>query len=281
MANTKRFEDLVKELEVNKLAQTKQHEFVENIKVIEHIEDVENNKIAEIKEEKTKTINKIIQPVNLIILFFIIFVVYFFIPQSQVKDIVVVGNKSIDSQEILNIANIKINDKLPTIHPTLIKSRLEDNEIIKRAYIKKDLVTQKVYIQISEVSGLYYYENNNGIYLVDVENKIQRLNNADVNFPKFVDFFNVKHEYIEDITRELAKVKPSVLSQISEISYAPTKTFLNRFLLKMNDRNYIYMLSNNVAHKLNYYQELRRVIPKDNPVDVFLENADYYKKSNR
>lgn len=281
MANTKRFEDLVKELEVNKLAQTKKHEFVENIKVIEHIQDVENDKIAEIKEEKTKTINKIIQPVNLIILFFIIFVVYFFIPQSQVKDIVVVGNKSIDSQEILNIANIKINDKLPTIHPTLIKSRLENNEIIKRAYIKKDLVTQKVYIQISEVSGLYYYENNNGIYLVDVENKIQRLNNVDVNFPKFVDFFNVKHEYIEDITRELAKVKPSVLSQISEISYAPTKTFLNRFLLKMNDRNYIYMLSNNVAHKLNYYQELRRVIPKDNPVDVFLENADYYKKSNR
>lgn len=275
------FEELVKKWDLEKLEATQQIDFCKNIDVIDSVHEVENEINEEIKTTHNKFYKMLNTPLTWVITLLIILLVYVLLPVSKVKDIVVSGNQNIDTQSILKIANIHINDELATMYTFNIKHNLENNDLIDKAFIRKDLLNQKVYIDIKEVGGLFYYENNGAKYLVENNLNYKRVGADIVSFPRFSNYLKVKDEYIQEFTNELRKVKPSVLNQISEIIYSPNKTFKNRFLLKMNDKNYIYLLSSNVAFKLNYYQELRRVITTSTPVNIYFENANYYRESYR
>lgn len=275
------FDDLIKQWDVKLLDETQPIKLEENREVIESVENSTKEVNDKFEIQRKKTISRISKPLSIITFLFILVLIYMISPLSRVKDIVIVGNQSLDTSQIRKIANIHVNDNLTTIYTFNIKKNLESNDLISRAYIKKDLFSRKVIINVHEVTGLFYYKNNNAKYLVDKNLTTQVVKNDVVNFPKFTNYLNIKNEYITDFINELKKVKASVLNQISEIQYKPNSTFKNRFLLKMNDRNYIYLLSKNVAYKLNYYQELRRVIVQSSPVDIYFENASYYKTSDR
>lgn len=281
MDKEKTFDQIVKELNIKQFEQTKKIEYEKKLEVINLVEKVEKEEIKNLKIKQNKFLVILKKPVTLVLAFIFIFLIYTFLPLSKIKDVIVVGNKTLERKEILDIAKIKLDNSITSVFSTSIKNNLENNDLIKKAFIKKDFVNQKIYIQIEELQGLFYYEHNGLTYVTDVNFNTQVVNNNNLNFPKFIDYLNVKDEQKNEFLEQLKQLKPSVINQISEIKYVPTKTYENRFLLKMNDRNFVYLLTTNAASKLNYYQELKRTLPKNQSVDVYLENADYFKNANR
>ena len=55
--------------------------------------------------------------------------------------------------------------------------------------------------------------------------------------------------------RQMKKIETSVLKEVSEIYYKPTEIDEDRFLLAMNDGNYVYLTLTKFNY-LNYYDNM-------------------------
>lgn len=280
MKKEKKIEELLKDLEIEKVSKTTNIEKSQYNEEINNIDVIEKEVVTNIKESYWKKRKILLRPISLVIFFFLLIIIYYISPYSKVEDIIVRGNKYLDNFTIIKESKISINDNVASTYTYNAKKRLENLYLIDKAYITKNLLTRKVHIDIREVEPLFYYVEDKNNFIVDVNKNIQKTNKS-IYFPKYDNYDETPKNYIKTFVEEMKKVKKSVLNQISEIIWSPTKTFKQRYLFKMNDKNYIYVLVNNSSEKLNYYQELKRTLPKNKSVNIYLENSSYFKEVKR
>lgn len=216
--------------------------------------------------EKKKRTKKKLRLRGVIVILLVLYIVamtsyYLFI--MPVKNIHITGNSLLSENEIIKVINLKENTPIIKLHPSSIKKKLEKLELVNEAKVS---VTFKGYLNIEIVENkVLYYDILNSKYVISDGNKVNIDNIKGI--PVLVNYVPSKIE--DKLVKGLNKVDFDIIQMISEIEYSPDKyedTVIDeeRFILRMNDGNTVYVNMVNIE-KLNKYQEIYQEIHESTP----------------
>lgn len=222
-----------------------------------------SKKKIKVKVKKRKlNIKKILIALFIIILIALIF--YCFTKKS-IKNIYIIGNKTLSDKEIIKLAQIEDYPPMIKISSKNIITSLKKNAYIKDATVKKKL-NNKIYINIIEKKILCIY--NDKIILEDA-NIIENKYNV-VGVPILIsDISNIKDNFIDSFS----KIDNTILLKISEIEYTPNDVDGERFSLKMNDGNLVYITLSKIE-KINKYNSIYSSLEGKKGI-IYLDSGDY------
>lgn len=183
----------------------------------------------------------------MVIVFIIGFFIYY-IFNTKISNIYIKGNNYLTDQEIIDIS--KLRNYPISIKNTCnkIEKRLQKNINIKSATVTKSFFLNKVYIDINENYPLFYYESEKNTILYDGR-KIDQKKSI------FVLTNRVDSDIYNKLIEKLRKIDINILNRISEMKYIEDKENVEKFLLLMNDGNYVYVDFKNFE-TLNKYLDI-------------------------
>lgn len=221
-----------------------------------------NKKKIRVKVKKRKLKIK-----NILILLLLLILLYFginYILHIKIKNIYIINNNIVPDKDIINSAKL---EKYPSF--LLTTSREIKNNILKNDYIKEVSVTKKigskVYIDIEEYRTLCLYNNE---IILESGNKVENI--YDLNLPILLN--DVSSVY-KDFINYFSKIDTNILTKISEIEYVPNEVDKQRFLLTMNDGNYVYITLTKI-NKINKYNSIKDQLEGKLGI-IYLDSGDY------
>ena len=202
--------------------------------------------MAKKKKNKRKLNKK--RFVKFIAVVFIISLFTYYISNTKISNIYIKGNNYLTDQEIIDISKLKNYPISIKNACNKIEKRLEKNINIKSVKVTKNFLLNKVYIEIEENYPLFYYESEKKTVLYDGRKIDEKL-----NAPILINYIekNIYNKLIEKIK----KIDLDILNRISEIEYIKDKENIEKFLLLMNDGNYVYVDFKNFE-TLNKYLDI-------------------------
>lgn len=202
-----------------------------------------------------KTVKRRRIRIDRILIFLLILVLFIFsfvfIFNIRISNIYIKNNDFLSDQEIIEIANLSFYPSTLRNLSFQIEKRLEDNIYIKDAKVYKKFL--KVYIDIEENTPLFYYEAVGKTILKDGKEVDEK-----VITPTVLNY--IVDTYYDKFINEMAAIDKNVLLKISEIQFKPNEVDDNRFLLHMNDGNYVY-INIKTFYKLNKYLSIKEGLP--------------------
>jgi len=182
----------------------------------------------------------------LLIMYLLIYLLIGFF-QTKIRNVYIYGNELYNDQKIMELSAI---DNYPSCFLTTnesIKRRLLGNPYIKDVIVDKKWFC-KIEIKVEEYKVLFEKRNDKKIVL---ENGKEIL--SDYNFNNIPILINyVPSEQYEKLINKMKIIDQAILKKISEIEYNPNDVDKERFLLSMNDGNYVY-LTLHKYEQINYY----------------------------
>lgn len=205
----------------------------------------------------------------LIFLTLLIFLVsiIFGILSRPITNIYISGNKYLSDQQIIEIA--KLGNYPSTIKnlSMIIKNRLEKNNLIKQASVKKKGFT-KVYIEVEENRPIFFNNNTNETTLLDGTIIKENLSSSTlVNY--------VPDTIYSSFVEAMKEIDELVLQRTSEIIYDPNDVDTERFLFVMDDSNYVYLTLRKFDSINNYINIVKKF--GDKKGILYLDSGEYFK----
>lgn len=199
-----------------------------------------------------------------IILIILTLGIYYF-SKLPIKNIYIIGNKIISDKEILDVSGI---DDYPSFFRTTsikIENKIKKNKYIKEVKVKKAFYN-KVYIYITEKKILCIYKDK--LFTEDGELLDNTYNLT--SYPILIsDISSVKERF----ESKFSLIEEAVLLKISEIEYAPNEVDKERFILKMNDGNLVYVTLNKIE-KINKYNSIYSSLEGKKGI-IYLDSGNY------
>ena len=206
--------------------------------------------------------------VLLIILAVIVFSVYFFL-NYRIKNIVIVGNKYISDDEIIDIANIRDYPKFFLTNTYNLEKKLKDNDFIKSVNVKRKM--QGVfYIDIEEYDVFYKNAVTEKYVLSNLKEVESTLS---FRVPILVNY--IPNDKFEKLIEYTFDIDDAVFGKISEVRYDPNEYDKDRFLLYMDDGNSVY-LTLNKFEMINYYNEVLPQLEGKKGI-LYLDSGNHFK----
>lgn len=204
-----------------------------------------------------------------IVLIFLALITFFimFLSNIKVKGFYISGNKYYTDNEILEKTGL---DKYPSYLLTTtytVNSKVKNDKLIDNIKIKKTL-TWKFKVIVSENKILFYDDVKKKSILSD---------------GKEIDYFykyspvltnEISKNVYKNFLKKLNKVSEDVLFNISEIKYDPNDIDKERFLLSMNDGNYVYLTLSKFSNINNYLEILETLEGKKGI--LYLDYGNYF-----
>ena len=211
------------------------------------------------KRKKRMRLNK--KRFAIIIATFLICLIFFFFCFNQrIMQIEITGTNLITDNEIIEISGLKNYPKLFSVPSFSIKNKIKKLDLVNDVKVSKNLFG-KLSIKVEEARVLFYNKNNDKIVLSN--SKEIDFSQKYLGIPTLLNY--VPSDIYKDFIKGLNYIDSDVLRLISEIEYSPSKTQEgeiiddNRFMLRMNDTNTVYMNTVNIK-KLNRYMEMTSTI---------------------
>ena len=168
-----------------------------------------------------------------------------YILDRRITNIYISGNYYLKDYEIISLAGLEDYPSNLKNSSKKISSNLENSIYILDAKVTKKF--RKVYIEVKENRPLYYNKNTNKTVLSD---KAETDNIYHV--PTLLNY--IPDTIIDNFIKSMNMLDIDILERISEIEYDPKDGDEYKFLLTMNDGNYVYLtLTGNSFKKLNSY----------------------------
>lgn len=186
-----------------------------------------------------------------------------------IKNIYISGNSYLKDQEIIELAKIEN-------YPSFLKTRTKDmkKNIKKSPYVKSVTIKKKllgiVEIQIEEYNVLFRKEENNKIVL---ENQTELIDDEKFQVPILLNY--IPDTKYDSFIKGMNQVTPSIKNQISEIRYYPNTQDEDRFLLYMNDGNYVYLTLTKFK-QINYYEDVLEKLDGKKGI-LYLDSGNHFK----
>lgn len=186
-----------------------------------------------------------------------------------IKNIYISGNNYLKDQEIIELAKIEN-------YPSFLKTRTKDmkKNIKKSPYVKSVTINKKILgiveIQIEEYNILFRKEENNKIVLEDKE---ELIDNEKFQVPILLNY--IPDTKYDSFIKGMNQVTPSIKNQISEIRYYPNTQDEERFLLYMNDGNYVYLTLTKFK-QINYYEDVLEKLDGKKGI-LYLDSGNHFK----
>lgn len=203
-------------------------------------------------------------------LFFLFIVIFLIILLSKmpVLGFYISGNNYYTDNEILKITGL---DKYPSYLFTSninIKKKIKDNPILESVKINKTLLG-KFKVEVKEKRILFYNINTKK----SITSNGEEIDFYDKNSPVLVNNINDNNVY-NSFLKKMKKVDKSILDNISEIKYDPNAIDKERFLISMNDGNYIYLTISKFT-KINDYLKISKTLGNKNGI-LYLDYGNYF-----
>lgn len=218
-----------------------------------------------VKKKKRKLSFKKIFRFIFIIAIFYIFINYLL--NIPIKNIYITNNDNISDKEILTSSKLINYPSFFKTSKTDIKSNLFKNKYIKNVTITKKYPF-KIYLDIEEYKIICFDKNINKLYLEN-GNKVENIYNITESPILVNDIGNLYNEFIN----KFSLVDKEILLKISEIEYMPVEVDKERFLLRMNDGNYVYITLSKIKN-LNKYNEIYDEMSGRKGI-VYLDSGNY------
>lgn len=183
-----------------------------------------------------------------------------------IKNIYIYNNSILTDQEIIDLAGISDYPSILSISNNKMEKNLKKNIYIKKAQVVKKKL-KEVHIYIDENYPLFYDLNTKEVILKD-----GRKTSEFKNCPTLVNY--VTDTVYKDFSDAMLKINKNILDRISEIKYDPNDVDEERFLITMNDGNYVYLT---VMHfeKINSYVEILKNFENQKGI-LFLDSGEYF-----
>lgn len=165
-----------------------------------------------------------------------------------IRHIRILNTTFLEDQAILKSAKLDNYPSFLLTTSSSIRNKLETNPYIKDVKVEKKWFCQ-IYIYITEYKPLFYNTMNQLV----LESGQAITDSHDINAPKLINY--VPDMIYEDLISKMANIDTNLLLKISEIEYRPNDVDKERFLLTLNDGNYVY-LNLYTFDKYNKYDEI-------------------------
>jgi cell division septal protein FtsQ len=218
----------------------------------------------EVRPKKTKINYK--RLLILILFLYVVFYSFYYIIKTPIKNIYVSDNEILTDQEIIEIAKLENYPSSITTLCMQIEKRLEANTYIRYAKVTKSWLTT-INIKVTENNPIFLDKIKNKTILQDGISVSKRFNVGTlINFTPDLVY--------EKLINEMAKVNKEVISRMSEIEYKPNDVDDERFLISMNDGNYVYVNIN----KFTAINDYITIVKKFNHMKgiLYLDSGEYF-----
>jgi cell division protein FtsQ len=222
------------------------------------------------EKKKKKRKLKITRVLFVLLLIYLIFHFFWDSNYLKIKNIYIYDNNYLSDQKIIELAGIENYPNFYTTTKASMKRKMLMSPYIKNIKIEKKFFNQ-VHIYVEEYKWLFYKRSDQKLVLESKEELV--MDKEITNVPILTNYVNEKHydEFIE----KMVLVETKVLNKISEIEYAPNEVDEKRFLLYMNDGNYVY-LTLSKFDKINKYDEILPELEGKKGI-LYLDLGDYFK----
>lgn len=203
----------------------------------------------------------------LIILYIIGFLIYqfFMMPINHIR---ILDTNYLSDQEILRKAKL---DNYPSFILTTssgIRKRIKSIALVKDVKVKRKWF-YNIYLYVDEYKVLFY--NRSLGQAVLESGKTIALDKIDC-LPQLIN--SVPDAVYNKLIEKMTEVDDDVLLKISEIEYKPNNVDDERFILSMNDGNYIY-LTLYTFEKINTYKEILPTLENKKGI-LYLDSGNYF-----
>lgn len=200
----------------------------------------------------------------LITIFIVLFIMHFI--NLRIKNVYIENNSFLSDQEIIDIAFLSDYPKTIFTPCSKLKKDLENNIYIKSATVHKENLT-KVIIKVEENYPLFFYKPENKTILLD-----GTMVDSNYDVPEVINYVpNLKYQ---DLVEKMGLLNSDILERISEIKYDPSDYDDERFLLYMNDSNYVY-INLYKFENLNKYIDIVKNFGNKKGI-VYLDSGNYF-----
>ena len=219
-----------------------------------------------INKKRRKKLNKKRVFFSLFFIFILIFIIKTL--STNITNIYIIGNNYYSDQEIIDIAKLTEYPNSITNISYIVKKRLEKDKYILNAKVKKNLLLNKIYINIEENYPLFYYLETNKTILYD-GTKID-----DTNCDRIV-INSVPDKYFDKLIEKTKEINIDILNRVSEIKYEPLERIDDRFVLYMTDGNYV-SITLKKFNTLNKYLDIVKYIDSESKGIIKLDSGQYF-----
>ena len=218
------------------------------------------------KSKKKRKINKLKVFTFLVILFLVVFAIYRII-NININNIIIIGNNYYTDQDIIDIAGISDYPKSIKNMSFDLEKRLENDTYIFNAEVKKNLFLNIVTIKVQENYPLFFYSSDNKTVLYNGD-KIEEKYNLLTVINKIPD--TVYNKFLSN----MQKLNLDIKSRMSEIEYKPNEVDDERFMILMNDGNYVYINLRRFQN-LNKYVDMVKSFNNKKGI-LYLDSGEYF-----
>ena len=185
----------------------------------------------------------------------------------KVKTYYIYNNKYLSDKEVLD--ELKLNKK----SSFLFTNTFSEKAIIKKSKLIKDVKLKKtisleIKVDVTEYKILFVNDKNKSV----LENGTE-IDYIYDNAPLLINKVEDKEIYKKFI-KKMCKVDDTILDSISEISYTPNGIDKERFLLSMNDGNYVYVTISKLT-KINEYKDIIGSVENRKGI-LYLDYGNYF-----
>ena len=202
-----------------------------------------------------------------LIIFFIVGIICL-LSLLKVKTFFVYNNNYLSDDEVLK--ELKLNKG----SSFLFTNTFTEKAIVRKSKLIKDLKIDKtlsleVKVHIDEYKILFYNDKTKKTVLENGNEIDYVYDNAPVLINKIDD-----KEIYKKFIKKFTKVDNKVIDSISEIIYSPNGIDKERFLLSMNDGNYVYVTISKLT-KINEYQKIIGSVENRKGI-LYLDYGNYF-----
>ncbi len=186
----------------------------------------------------------------------------------KVRTYYVYHNKYLTDEEVLK--ELKLNNK---------SSFLLTNKTLEKIYIKKSKFIKDVdfhrtldlelKIDVTEYNLLFFDKNTNKTVIENGES----IDYLDTSIPVLINKIDNDDVY-KSFVRKMNKIDDNTKEMISEITYSPNGIDKERFLLSMNDGNYVYVTLTKLS-KINDYKSIINSVENKKGI-LYLDYGNYF-----
>lgn len=191
----------------------------------------------------------------IVLTLYLFIMAFYYCFNLPIKSIVIKGNTNTLDEEIIKLGSINSYNKILGLNTKKVKNDIMENKAITSVKIKKQL-NGTLLIDVKE-QNILFYNLLNKVYVYE-NGKTSENESNKLGIPTLINY--TPSDIYDNLIKKLNNINIDILKKVSEIEYSPDikneKVIdKNRFLLRMNDGNYIYINLANMDN-LNKYEEI-------------------------
>lgn len=232
----------------------------------------DENQVQKILKNKKKRKLKKRMKILLVLLVLIVIGSYFISDISRIRQIEIVGNQEVSSQDVLKKISVQKGDITLFVSVDQIEKEVSQMPFIKKVQVSKSLMGT-IQIEVEEAEKVAYCTIGKKTYVIDELGNVSETDDKKLiaslqSTPRLSQFKDLK--LLKSFAKEYVQLPNIIKSQTSDIIYDPQNADETRLKFMMDDGKILYLRIEDMVEQLSVFDyEANKAIYKDKCVFRF------------